>query len=50
VAVQDSTPTSNGGVFPLLHILAITLGFDLRHSGGCKTESQCHFDLQFPDG
>jgi hypothetical protein len=48
--VPASNPTSNGGVFLFLHILAcITchLVFDLSRSDLCQVESQGCFDLHF---
>lgn len=38
--------TSNGGMFPLLHILVSTWVIDLSHR--CETEDQSSLDLHFP--
>ena len=52
VVVPDCKSTSNGGVFLFLHILSSIcchLCFDLSHSVCYEVESQCHFNLHFPD-
>jgi hypothetical protein len=44
-------PTYNGGVFLFLHSpeSAVTGIFDLSHSEWYEVESQCCFDLHFPE-
>jgi hypothetical protein len=52
VVVQFCPPTSNGGIFPLLHILfniCCHFSFDLSYFDWFKVESQSCFDLHsFP--
>jgi hypothetical protein len=52
VVVPACNPTSNGGVFLFLHILASIcchVSFDFSHFDCYKVESQGCFDLHLPD-